>query len=225
MAPQREVRPSDSPHVRCVTRVAYSDDAADVATPDGLWDLVVVRGPDGPPRVVQTGVHRRPLQLDFSPGNEYVSISFEPGVFMPRLPGSDLAGRAVPRPVTSPTTFWLDDDPFEIPTFDNAEGLIHRLTDRGHLVVDELVLGVLRGRPADASTRTVQRHFLRSVGMPPKQLQMIRRANLAVESLQRGVPPAAVAFDLDYADQSHLSRSLKEIMGRTPGEIARAAAA
>jgi AraC-like DNA-binding protein len=34
--------------------------------------------------------------------------------------------------------------------------------------------------------------------------------------------PAEVAAHLGYSDQSHMTRSLKQLLGRTPAQIARA---
>ena len=38
--------------------------------------------------------------------------------------------------------------------------------------------------------------------------------------LQQGRPAADVAFALGYADQPHMIRSIKAIMGQTPGQLA-----
>ena len=43
-----------------------------------------------------------------------------------------------------------------------------------------------------------------------------------MELLGQGRRAVDVALDLGYADQPHLTRSLKAIMGKTPGEIAAA---
>jgi AraC-like DNA-binding protein len=39
--------------------------------------------------------------------------------------------------------------------------------------------------------------------------------------LAKGNPVVDVALELGYSDQSHLTRALKAIMGKTPGEVAR----
>jgi AraC-like DNA-binding protein len=85
------------------------------------------------------------------------------------------------------------------------------------------VAGVVEGRPRAISPRSVQRHFLQAVGLTAKQLQQIERAHRAVALLTRGQRPVDVALDLGYADQAHLTRSLRTFMRHTPGEIARRA--
>lgn len=59
--------------------------------------------------------------------------------------------------------------------------------------------------------------------MTPNQFAQIKRACHAVDLLRRGLPLAAVAIEAGYADQSHLTRSLKAIMGQTPAALQRAA--
>src|SRR5262249_21989972 len=130
--------------------------------------------------------------------------------------------RAFPRPVVNHRSFWFDGDVLEIPTFDNAEGLVDRLTRRGLLLRDEIVAGVVEGHPQAISPRSVQRHFRQSMGLSAKFFSQILRARRAVDLLQGGRAAADVASDLGYSDQAHLTRSLKALMGRTPGAIVRA---
>jgi AraC-like DNA-binding protein len=220
MSVRREYRESDSPFVETIKHVQYEGDEPDVTTPDGLWDIVVMRRHTGKVLVLQTGLITRPVQLDYQAGDAYVSITFKPGVFMPQMPGVQMVDRGLVRPLTSSRSFLLDNERLEIPDFHNAEGLVDRLVRRGLLVRDELVEGVVEGRPKAASPRTVQRHFLHAVGLTAKQLSQIQRARTAVTLLQAGRPPIEVAIELGYADQPHLTRSLKRLMGRTPAQIA-----
>jgi hypothetical protein len=217
---RREQRPSDSPFVDSITHVSYARDTHDVTTPDGHWDIVIQRR-GGRVLVLQTGLITKPVALDYGAGDEYLAISFKPGVFMPAMPGEAMLDRGRPLPAASARAFALDSDLLEIPTFDNAEGLVDRLVRRGLLTRDEIVEGVVEGRPRAMSPRSVQRHFLHALGLTPKQLAQIQRANAAVALLEQGRPAADVAAELGYTDQPHLTHSLKRIMGRTPGAIAR----
>jgi hypothetical protein len=208
----RQERAADSPLIERVTRVVFDGDDCDVTTPDGCWDVVVMRR-QGRVSVLQTGVITRPVRLDFASGDEYVCISFKPGVFMPKTPGDGMVDRAFTRP--------FEGDRLEIPSFENAEGLVSRLLSRRALVRDEIVAGIADGDPRASSPRSVQRHFQRSMGMTAKRFEQIQRARQAVELLQRGRAVAAVAHELGFSDQAHLTRALKALMGRTPGAIAR----
>ena len=216
----RKVRGSDSPFVERITHVSYGSKADDVTTPDGCWDLVVMRH-RGRVAILRTGVITSPVTLGYEPGDEYISISFKPGVFTPRVPGVEMVDKAHLLPTPSPRSFRLEGSALEIPTFENAEGLVDRLVRGGIIVRDEIVDGLVTGRPKAATARSVQRHFLRALGLTSKGLAQIHRACRAVDLLQQGRAPADVAVDLGYADQPHMNRSLKRLMGRTPGEIAR----
>jgi hypothetical protein len=216
----RHERNADSPLVERVTRVVFDGDDPDVTTPDGCWDIVIMRR-QGQVAVLQTGVITRPVSLDFSCGDEYLCISFKPGVFMPGKSGDSMVDRAFMRPIAGDRTFWFDGDRLEIPSFENAEGLVGRLMQRSVLVRDEIVAGIADGEPRAISERTVQRHFQLSMGVTAKRFEQIQRARRAVELLQRGTPVAMVAHELGYSDQAHLTRALKAMTGRTPGAIAR----
>jgi hypothetical protein len=223
MSARREERDSDSPLVARITHVRYDRDTHDVTTPDGCWDIVVMKV-GGRVSMLQTGVITRPVALDYGAGDEYLAISFKPGVFRPRLPGARMLDRGQPLPSappgSAPGSFWLEREKLEIPTFENAEGMVDRLVRRELIVRDEIVEGVVEGRPRAISPRSVQRHFLEAMGMTAKRLAQIQRARRAVDLLRQGRRAVDVALELGYADQPHLTRSLKAIMGQTPGELA-----
>lgn len=216
----REDRASDSPFVERITQVMYGARTQEWLTPDGCWDIAILRR-RGKTLVLQTGLISRPVLLDNDAGNSYLSISFKPGVFAPSAPGSVMVDRAVVRPLVAAQAFAMEGERFEIPTFENAEGLVDRLARRGLLARDELVETAAHGQPRAISPRSMQRHFLAALGMTPKQFAQIQRACRAVDLLRRGVAPALVALDAGYSDQPHLTRSLRAIMGTTPGELAR----
>lgn len=222
MALIRHERGADSPWVERVSRVVFDGPDRDVTTPDGCWDIVIMRR-KGQVGVLQTGVITRPVTLDFSCGDEYVCISFKPGVFMPSTPADGMVDRAFLRPVAGDRSFWFDGDRLEIPTFENAEGLVQRLSQRSAFVRDEIVAGIANGEPRAISERSVQRHFQMSMGVTAKRFEQIRRARRAVELLERGTAVVVVAHELGYSDQAHLTRALKALVGRTPGAIARQA--
>jgi hypothetical protein len=222
MSARREERASDSPLVARITRVRYQGDTRDVTTPDGCWDIVVMKV-RGQVSLLQTGVITRPVTLDYGAGDEYLAISFKPGVFQPRLPGPRMLdrGRLLPTEARrlSPGSFWLAREQLEIPTFENAEGMVDRLARRELIVRDEIVAGVVDGHPRAISPRSVQRHFLQAMGMTAKRLEQIQRAHQAVALLRAGRRVVDVALELGYADQPHLTRSLKAILGQTPARI------
>jgi len=219
MSVRQDERASDSPLVAHITRVRYEEDWQGFTTPDGCWDLVV-RKVGGRVQVLQTGVITRPVALTYAAGDEYLSISFKPGVFMPAMSGLEMVNRGLERPTSSSRSFWLEQERLEIPTFDNAEGLVRRLSERGLLVRDEIVEGIVEHRPRATTPRSMQRHFQRALGITAKQLAQIERARRAIDLLGCGRRAVDVALELGYADQAHMTRALKALMGRTPRQIA-----
>ena len=62
------------------------------------------------------------------------------------------------------------------------------------------------------------RVFQKQVGLPPHKYQMQRRVARAKELIQRGQPLCTVALDCGFADQSHLNKHFKRVLGLTPGQ-------
>src|SRR5262245_17708507 len=219
---RRRQRGADSPLVDSVTHVEYDGESGGLTTPDGCWDIVFRRR-RGAIEVLQTGLITRPIPLDYESGDEYMCISFKPGVYMPTLPGASMLDRAILRPSSGKRAFWFEGNALEIPTFENAEGLVHRLIRRGLLTRDDIVTRVMEGDRRAVTERSVQRRFRYILGITSKGLQQVLRARRAVDLLARGEPIIHVANDLGFADQAHLTRSLKRLVGLTPGAILRSA--
>ena len=65
--------------------------------------------------------------------------------------------------------------------------------------------------------RTLERKFLRYIGLPPKRYRRIKRFNLAFEHLKEYQGSLTeFAYDLGYYDQSHFIRDMKAFAGMTP---------
>lgn len=188
MGLKKTVRVSDSPYLRAVTLYQCDADDTDLAVPDESWDLVTMKQ-GGRRRVLLTGQTTKAVSLKFSPGDEFVTLSFRASVFLRNLPAEGLVDQGTLLPMFTGRTFRLGADP---------------------------LVGVLSGHPPAASPRSVQRHFQRTTGLPFYQ---IRRARDAVSRLLKGTPAADAALDAGYADQAHMIRSLKRIWGQTPGEF------
>jgi hypothetical protein len=138
---------------------------------------------------------------------------------MPHLPVSRLVNEDVNLPKAVNGAFWLYSAAWELPTFETADDFINRLVREEILVFDPVVEGVLENRPLDMSLRTVQRRFLRATGLTRGTFDQIERAKQATNLLQKGGSIADAIFQAGYADQPHLTRSLKRFVGHTPGQI------
>jgi methylphosphotriester-DNA--protein-cysteine methyltransferase len=67
----------------------------------------------------------------------------------------------------------------------------------------------------------VERRILRSTGLTRTAIKQIERAHAAVQLLDHGVPILDTVAQAGYADQAHLTRSLKRFIGQTPAETLR----
>jgi methylphosphotriester-DNA--protein-cysteine methyltransferase len=117
--------------------------------------------------------------------------------------------------------FRLNGSAWEIPVEDNAEVFVDRMVRRGLLTRDAAVAAQLAGDEQAVNTRTAQRHFLFATGMSHTALRQIERARLATQLLREGLSPSDVVREARYFDQAHLTRSLRKLIGLTPGSIAR----
>lgn len=68
------------------------------------------------------------------------------------------------------------------------------------------------------------RVFRRATGLPPNAWLKQRRLEQARALLKTGCTAVAVAMQLGFADQSHLSRQFKQVYGVSPGEYRSAVA-
>jgi AraC-like DNA-binding protein len=70
-----------------------------------------------------------------------------------------------------------------------------------------------------ASERTLERAFLREVGLPARTLAAVLRVQAAL--LLRDAEPswARLAAELDYVDQPHLTREFRRVSGLPPGAL------
>lgn len=78
-------------------------------------------------------------------------------------------------------------------------------------------------RRLHVSERTLQRLAARFVGMPPGLLLRRRRLQEAAERVRAdpGLDLGALAAELGFADQSHLTREFRTVLGTTPRGYAR----
>jgi AraC-like DNA-binding protein len=61
----------------------------------------------------------------------------------------------------------------------------------------------------------------RATGLTRSTITQIARAEKAVEALGNGLSPQDAAHLLGYADQAHLTRSLRRFIGQTPAQVNR----
>lgn len=188
------------------------------ATPDGSWDLIHIEKPGGEHLVFLTGQQSQPASVPYQAGEISVVISFAAHFFLQSgpLPPDGAVIEFLP---VQAGRFLLADLDLPMPTYDNAELIASELLAAGVLRVDPVVTGGLGLTKLAASERSLQRHFREATGLSQKSFEQIRRAQEAVRLLQAGGKPADVAIAAGYADQAHMTKSIKRIMGRLPTKV------
>jgi AraC-like DNA-binding protein len=153
---------------------------------------------------------------------EYFGVEFRFGAYLPMFPPAGLANlNDAVLPTLPNGRILLDGTEWEMPTAMNVDVFVDRLVSAGLLVVDPLIEELRHGAVRGMSERTAQSRFVRAVGIPRRKLHVIERARRAARQLRAGAAIADVIFDAGYHDQPHLTRSLQELVGYTPGEVAR----
>ncbi len=216
------VREAESPAVAGISRLQFTAAGEVLMQPDGCWDFAVFRRSGGESFVLRTGLTTRPDLVSHEAGDEILTISFRPSVFMPLMPGEVMLNEGVVLETFGRRDFWIGTEVREIPTFENADVFVERLLRDEIIESNEVVASVVEGHPKAMSERTMQRHFLKTTGLTYKHYTLIQRAQQAMSLLRMGQKAADVAFALGYSDQAHMINSVRQIMGQTPGEIAHA---
>lgn len=69
--------------------------------------------------------------------------------------------------------------------------------------------------------RTLERHFLKEIGVTPKQFAKIIQFSSSIKQITETnyVNLTEIAYDKGFADQSHFIRSFKRYSGKTPKEF------
>lgn len=215
-----EGRASDSPYVEAIWRGRAGSNYAPICPASGYWNLLFMKY-DEKVRAFIVGPLTRAAPRSQPEGIEWFGITFSPGAFLPAVPvGKFLDQETVLYPATK-SFFELVGSRWHFPDYDNAEIFIEKLVREELLVSDPMIKEVLQGIPQDVSLRTVRRRFLQATGLTYKTHTQIERAKQAVALLGQGVSLLDVAYQVGYADQSHMNRAIKHFIGYTPAWIAR----
>lgn len=214
-----ESRESDSFYIESVWRSRAGKDYAPICPASNRWHLLFL-SKDGRVNVSIEGPLTRATHVTQDEGTEWFGITFRPGTFLPSVPvGKLLDGRAN-LSLSTKTSFGLAGSSFQLPNYDNVETFVERLVRQSMLVADPVVQAVLAGQVPDMSLRTVRRRFLSATGLTYNAIKQIERANQAAVLLEQGVSLLDATYQAGYADQPHMTRSLKHFIGYTPAQIA-----
>lgn len=209
-----EQKPSRLPFAEVIWRAKmtqpgeYSDPAKDT------WGLAFTERLDGSLVVELLGPSILHRVVDGNVGDIYWGIEFFAFVTMRGVNKPELTGKFVSLRVEG-ESFFIGTDKYPIPRFDTLEDFC------GELASDGIISHTNRqfGKQAALSLRSEQRNHRQATGITRKQLQQIKRAERAVVLLEKGMKPGDVAVEVGYADQAHMTRSLKNLQGKTPARV------
>lgn len=212
-------RPSDSLFVEKIWWAQSEASGSFMSTAESHWEMVVTRYQDKTTFTVR-GPETIATPADYIAGFEFFGIVFKHGAFMPHLPLTELLDRKDRHlPEATSKSFWLYGSAWEFPEYENADTFVARLVREDLLVHEPVVDAVLQNRPLEISLRSAQRRFLRATGLTRGTFEQIKRAQQAVTLLKQGFSIADAVYHAGYTDQPHLTRSLKQFVGQTPGQI------
>jgi hypothetical protein len=181
---------------------------------------LVIAWVEGHAQVVLRGPVTTASIADCPADGEWLGIRFRMGAYLPGLSTVSLRDhQSLVLANPSRGTFWLGGHAWEIPTYDNAESLVARLTAAGVISFDDVVDRALDGCKSKVTLRSVQRRFIRATGITKEGLMQIERARYAAYLLREGAPILDVVDQAGYFDQSHLNRALRRLIGPTPRQL------
>jgi len=215
-----DTRSSDSPFVEAIYRTHSQSGGSFMSIAASQWEMVITKQ-RGKITISLRGPETKASPAAIPEDAEFLGIIFKHGTFMPKLPTTKLVDEEMHLPETVKNSFRLFGDTWEFPDFENVEPFVDRLIRKDLLTYDQMVDDVLRGKTQDLSLRSIQRRFLHVTGLTYKSIQQIERARQALTLLQSGVPIPETAYQMGYFDQSHLTRSVKLLLGQTPAQIAK----
>lgn len=220
MAVTYEERLSDSPFVQTIWHTRAESDGSEIVSADGSWDMILARQ-DGKTRLFVWGPMTKAVPIPHTQGAEHLGIRFKVGTIMPYLPTNTLLNLGTILPEATSQSFWLGGSAWHFPDYENVDTFIDRLVHDDLLIRDPVVDAALQGHMKELSLRSVQRRFLQATGLTQSYLHQIKRAQHAAALLQQGVSILDAVDQAGYADQPHLTKSLKHLIGHTPAQIVR----
>ncbi len=215
-----EGRLSDSPYIEMIWRGRAGNDYAPICPADERWNMLLLKRNEKV-RVSVEGPLTKATPKTHTEGTEWLVIKFKLGTFMPSLPVRKLVDADAVLSEAASKSFWLHGSTWQFPDYENVETFVDRLVHDDLLLRDPVVNAVLQDQSQEISLRTVRRRFLLATGLTHKAIEQIERAQRAAALLEHGVSILDVVYQAGYADQAHMTRSLKRFIGQTPAQIAR----
>jgi AraC-like DNA-binding protein len=183
------------------------------------WEMVVLRQ-YGQVSLFVRGPETKSSLAAIPADAEFFGIEFNIGTFMHGFPIDTLVDGALVVPDAGSRTFWVRGSAWEFPTFDNADVFVRRLARRQIVMRDPVVERAVAGQ-ATLSDRSIRRRVRATTGLTLGLIRQIERAQRSLSLLDTGASILDVVNEGGYADQSHLTRSLRRFAGHTPRQLQR----
>jgi AraC-like DNA-binding protein len=211
-------RASDSPFVETIWR-SQSDRAGEfLSVAASNWEMVITQVA-GNIHVTMRGPETEATPAHCPANGEWLGVIFKLGAFMPHLPTIKLVDDEINLPEANERSFWLHGAAWELPNYENMETFIARMVREGLLVHEPVVEAAIQNQVTELSLRSVQRRFLHATGLTQGAVSQIQRARQAAALLRQGVSILDTVELAGYADQPHLTRALKRLIGQTPAQL------
>ena len=213
-----EGRLSESPYVDSIWRGEADADHTLMCPADGRWNLCFTYLNDRV-QVSVEGPLSQAIPQTHSRGVHWLVIKFKLGVFLPGISARKYLDGSALLPQATGQSFWLYSSTWQMPDYENADTFVDWLMREDAVQLNPLVSAALQDQPTVTAERTLRHHFQRTTGLTQSHIRQIERARDAMSLLQHDVSIPDVVDQLGYADQSHLTRSLKRFMGYTPTQV------
>jgi AraC-like DNA-binding protein len=212
-----------------VWRSVVGDESPSRVLPDGCLDLLWANG-----TLMVAGPDTHAYEVAAAHGAVFAGVRFAPGTGAPvlgvradevrdtHLPLDVLLPAATVRRLTDQVAVAAD----PAVELERIATDWHRARSRRDPLIGGVVAGLSRGvsvaataAAAGMTERTLHRRCLPAFGYGPKTLGRILRLNRALGMARSGVPFALVAANAGYADQAHLARDVKDLVGMPLGAL------
>lgn len=213
-----EERPTASPHIECTWQARSVREERYLVPAIEHWDIWFAREPDGGLVAGLSGPALGSRWIASVVGEHGWGVQLKAHVVVPGVAKKLLLGGEVRLPVEDGLVE-ISGHRLPVPTFEELEGFVEQLLRLDVLRSDDDVRRALAGDETGYSERHWQRRVRDSTGIARKQISQLARAREAYALLQQGVAPAECAMICGYADQAHLTRSLRLLHGQTPARI------
>lgn len=208
----------DSPVLECVWQARATRDERYLVPAVEYWDIWFTRAPDGRVGAGLSGPTLGHRWVRSSVGEHSWGIQLKAHVILPGVSKRLLLG-GEQRLVVAAGRVVIGGHAVAFPEYADLTAFADRLVELDVLRCDEEVLRIISGADAGYSERHRQRRVRAATGLTRKQIQQLARARDAFALLMQGVPPVECAARSGFADQAHLTRSLRAFHGRTPAQV------